>query len=136
MGDPFWTYERVSWALLNYHDLRAGARPPRNPLLPPPPPPRLRAQLDPPEIELVRILFDIELGLARLAEQNPDLHRLIASVYLDPTPSWQRLSVRNRVIALASLQLCSPRTIWLRLQKAKAQMVSLLSGESGETGLE
>lgn len=126
--DPFWTYQRVSWVLLHYHDLCAGARPPRNPLLPPPPPPRLRAELDPPEFEIVRILHDIDLGLMRLAASYPDLHRLVAAVYLDPAPSWQRLSVRNRVALIAAANECSTRTVWLALEKAKKAITAFLSG--------
>ena len=132
-SDPFWTYRRVSWALRSYHELRAGARPPHNPFLPPPPPPRYRAELDPPELEIVRIVCDLELGLERLATCRPDYHRLLYAVYLGGGRNWQRLSVSNRVAILAAENNVSARTLWRALGHAKLALVAVLSGEDPST---
>ena len=129
MSDPFWTYQRVSWALKNYYDLLAHARPPRDPAMPPPPPPRFRASMEPYDYELVRILTDIDRALSILAAQHPDSYRLLAAVYLDPDRHWQRLSLNARVMLVSTQRGCTTRTTWRDIARAKERLVAILSGE-------
>ncbi|MCS7257737.1 MAG: hypothetical protein RMJ05_07930 [Thermomicrobium sp.] len=95
MDDPFWTPSRVVSVLEHLPELMALARPARDPRTPPAPPARFRLDRDPHELETVRILADVELGLRRLARVDRPAALLLLRVFTGE-PAWLR-SVRTNV---------------------------------------
>ena len=130
--DPFWTVTRVRRVLRYYHELAAGARPPRDPRIPPSPPPRLRAELDPPELEAARLLADLHLGLARLHAYRPDWFELLVLLYIvgvPDDPHWFRRRELERCALYAAATGRPYREVVRSLTAATVTVAALLAGD-------
>ena len=128
MDDPFWTPSRVVSVLEHLPELMALARPARDPRTPPAPPARFRLDRDPHELETVRILADVELGLRRLARVDRPAALLLLRVFTGE-PSWLRLPTTQRVALLAAEDGVPLGEMWGRVDAARRLLHAAITGE-------
>ena len=131
MDDPFWTPWRVNSVLECLPELVALARPARDPRTPPAPPARFRLDRDPHELETVRILADVELGLRRLARVDRPAALLLLRVFTGE-PAWLRLPTTQRVALLAAEDGVPLAEMWRRLDSARRLLHRAIVGELEE----
>ena len=128
VDDPFWTPSRVVSVLEHLPELMALARPARDPRTPPAPPARFRLDRDPHELETVRILADVELGLRRLVQVDRKAAEFLLRVFTGE-PSWLRLPRPQRV-ALVGVELgIGPTEAWRCLDSARRLLHRAIIGE-------
>jgi|GEM_PF-3151334 len=128
MRDLFWTPSRVASVLEYLPELVALARPARDPRTPPAPPARFRLDRDPGELETVRILADLELGLKRLVKVDQAAALFLVRVFTGP-PDWLRLPTTQRVVFVGAELGIGPAEAWRRLDRARRLLHAAIVGE-------